>query len=227
MIYGDNLTPIGLAARLAEYISDPSTIRVRVKEHFGRAPTVEQCRKLRQAFENRPQKHVSYADYKYRTNCRRHDGPYEMDEDGFERCATCKEEKRRAELQRELDHIRRLQELRRQKEAARIKLANQQISKALAKLKDRPLDECDVIIQQVCAVFGITRNELLGKSHKLHFVDARTVVVVALRKRGHSYPWIAKRLGGRDHSTIINLFKTQDTRLKRNPLVGRMIETIG
>lgn len=227
MIYADNITPIGMAAKLAEYISDPSTIRARVKDHFGRAPSIDQCRSLRLEVEGRRQKHVSLAEYKFRTDCQKHDGPYEMDEDGFDRCVTCKEEKRRAQIERELNHIRRLQEVRRIKEAARLKIANQQIAAALAMLKNRPQDECDMIVEQVCAVFGITKEELLSRSHARHFVDARTVVVVGLRKRGHSYPWIGKRLGGRDHSTIMHLFNTWDIRAKRNPLVGKMIEAIG
>lgn len=227
MIYSDTITPLSMAAKLAEYITDPSTIRARVKDHFGRAPTVEQCQNLRRQVEGRRQKHVSYADYKFRNECLKHDGPYQMDADGFDRCVTCKEEKRKAEVERELKHIRRLQEVRRIKEAARLKIANQQISAALQALKNRPQDGCDLIVEQVCAVFGITRDELCGKDRRSHFVDARTVVIVGLRKRGHSYNWIAKRLGGRDHSSVMHLFNNWDIRAKRNPLVGTLIEAIG
>lgn len=39
-------TPEGMAKHLAGYIKDPSTIRVRVLEHFGRAPNVYQINAL-------------------------------------------------------------------------------------------------------------------------------------------------------------------------------------
>lgn len=43
-------TPVAYATYLARYIADPSTIRVRTLEQFGRAPTLARCRKLREDY---------------------------------------------------------------------------------------------------------------------------------------------------------------------------------
>lgn len=42
-------TPTQYASAIARYISDPSTIRARTIDSWGRAPTVDQCRDLRAA----------------------------------------------------------------------------------------------------------------------------------------------------------------------------------
>lgn len=41
-------TPLSYARRLASYISDPSTIRVRTLEQFGRSPPIEEIKRLRE-----------------------------------------------------------------------------------------------------------------------------------------------------------------------------------
>lgn len=43
-----NETPSTMAKRLATYINEPSTIRVRVLEYFGYGPSVEKCREFRE-----------------------------------------------------------------------------------------------------------------------------------------------------------------------------------
>ena len=39
--YDDHTTPLSYVKRLGKYISDPSTIRVRVLEYYGRCPSME------------------------------------------------------------------------------------------------------------------------------------------------------------------------------------------
>lgn len=224
MIYSENITPTGLAARLAEYIADPSTIRARVKGHFGRAPTVDQCRNLRRAVENRRMKHISNSGHKFITYCLRHDGPYEMDADGIDRCATCKQEKRRAELEKELAHIRRLLAEKKRKQ----ELANQAIRDALDGLESIPQAEFNTVAEQVAKSLGLTMNELLGPRRNQYIVDGRAVVVRALRNRNKqrwSFPNLG-RLMGRDHTTLVSLDQGFDERAKRNPVLAELVDMI-
>lgn len=224
MIYSENITPIGLAARLAEYISDPSTIRVRVKGHFGRAPTIEQCRNLRRAVENRRMKHVSHAEHKFRNYCLKHDGPYEMDADGIDRCATCKQEARRAELEKELAHIRHLLAEKKRKQ----ELANRTIRDALDGLESIPQAEFTTVAQQVAKSLGLSMDELLGPRRNQYIVDGRAVVVRALRNRNKqrwSFPNLGRHMG-RDHTTLVALDHCFNERARRNPVLADLVDMI-
>jgi hypothetical protein len=224
VIYAENITPTGLAARLAEYITDPSTIRARVKGHFGRAPTIEQCRNLRRAVENRRMKHVSHADHKFRTYCAKHDGPYEMDADGIDRCSTCKQEKRRAELEKELAHIRRLLDEKERKQEE----ANRAIRDALDGIDSLPRAEFNTVVQQVAKSLGLSIDELLGPRRNQYIVDGRAVVVRALRNRNKqrwSFPNLGRHMG-RDHTTLVALDQGFDIRAKRNPVLAELVDMI-
>jgi hypothetical protein len=223
------MTPVGMAAKLAEYITSPSTIRARVMDHFGRAPSVEHCANLRRAVEGRRQKHVSFADYKFRTECRTHDGPYEMGEDGIDRCKTCAEIKRKKDIERELNHIRQLQAERERKERERIKSANHQIADALGALSAITDAEFELVAEQVCKTLGLSVDEIKGPRRNQYIVDARAVVVRVLRTRNRAR-WSFPKLGramNRDHTTIVSLDKTFDYRAKRNPLLAQLVEMIG
>lgn len=232
MIYHDTQSPVGLATKLATYIKDPSTIRARVMDHFGRAPTIDKIREL-QAQVNKPKPYSGTADHKFRLDCLKHEGPYEIDEDGFDRCVVCKKEKPQAQhladMRRRLDDARRKQIERALKEAARQKIAKQQIDHAPVVIVPGFRSVFDQVCDEVCSVFGITREELLGQGRLRYLVDARTVVAVALRRRDPklwSYPTIGRRLGGRDHSTIISLCENWDIRAQRNPLIGQLLEKL-
>jgi len=59
-------------------------------------------------------------------------------------------------------------------------------------------------------------------------VRARACVVQIFRKRGMSFPQIGRRLGGRDHSTIINAYRNFDRYAIKRPelrqVVARVLE---
>ena len=247
MIYGENITPIGLAACLAEYISDPSTIRVRVAEHFGKAPTVEQCRNLRLAVEGRRQKHICHSDSKFKVECRRHDGPYEMDPDGMDRCVQCKAEKLKAEQEKaeqaaaakrrieqyqarmERDRARRkamAEAARRQKVLEAQRQSLEQLKAAEEKLASagKPVLFSELITAVACA-FKLTPDDILGDRRNRICIDARTALAKILKQRGSSYPMIARRMY-RDHSTLVYLLKTYDDRVKRNPAIAAVVERL-
>ena len=76
------------------------------------------------------------------------------------------------------------------------------------------------LVSTVARAFGITPEEVRGRSHVYRLVDARGIVSRVLRSRGWSFPRIGRFLGGRDHSTIISQLKRLDIRLERgDPLI--------
>lgn len=63
------------------------------------------------------------------------------------------------------------------------------------------------IICEAGKAYGLTYTGMIGRTRKRPFIIARAAATLALRDRGMSYPQIAKRIGGRDHSTIIHYVK--------------------
>jgi len=60
------------------------------------------------------------------------------------------------------------------------------------------------LIQTVADIYSFDVTEILGRSRKPMFVEARAVIAIVLRAKGLSYPRIGYHLR-RDHSTVINL----------------------
>jgi len=59
----------------------------------------------------------------------------------------------------------------------------------------------------VCKQFGISKAIIESKSRKAGAVYPRQIVMYLARKHTtHSYPEIGRRLGGRDHTTILHAF---------------------
>lgn len=72
------------------------------------------------------------------------------------------------------------------------------------------------LVTSVAADFDISHGELIGDCRSSTFVEARAVVTRVLHERGWSYPRIGCLLGGRDHSTIINLHRKFEIYARRN-----------
>lgn len=85
----------------------------------------------------------------------------------------------------------------------------------------RPRRTPTELIAAVAHEFGLTGYHLQGPGRSRHLVHPRSVVVRILRDRGMSNPQIGKWLGGRDHSTIINLSRNFDIYARMNPIVQR------
>lgn len=67
------------------------------------------------------------------------------------------------------------------------------------------------ILESAALLFKVSRPEILGESRARQTVKARAAVAwVASKTAGYSSPRIGRELGGRDHSTILNLFKRAD-----------------
>lgn len=87
-----------------------------------------------------------------------------------------------------------------------------------ARLEERRLP-LDVILGSVGEQFGLTPDDIRGRTRTAPHVEARAIVATILHERGLSYPAVGRLLGGRDHSTIINLVHKFDIYGARNPLV--------
>lgn len=237
MIYTENVTPTGLATRLAEYIADPSTIRAHVRSHFGRAPSIDIIRNIRRKVETRRERSAAYADDKFVVHCQRHSGPYELDIDGYDRCTQCRDEKAAAakikadqatEMARQLAAMKaRVERDRARRQEITKEMQHKELATANAILASvgKPVLFRDLLVA-VAAAFKITPEDILGPERHRLFVDARTALSQILKLRGSSYPMIGKRLGGKDHSSIINLLRIYDRRAERNPLIALVVERL-
>ena len=66
----------------------------------------------------------------------------------------------------------------------------------------RPADrEC---IRLVAALLGSSSDAVRGKGRHPELVRARWACMVALRRRGLSYPEIGQAMGGKDHTTVMH-----------------------
>jgi chromosomal replication initiation ATPase DnaA len=211
------MSPIGMAGQLATYIADPSTIRVRVLEHFGRAPTLEQCQNLRNSFERRHFKRNLCAERFTRFKCG-HDATEDntiAGADGIDRCKACHDEAERLKTERELERI---AAWKREAIATR---ARRQAFEALTERKNYAQSE---VLAEVCKLFGCTIEDFKDRHNKKALlVDARTVAAVLLRDRGLSFPVIGK-LMDRDHTSIVYLMQRFPARAENRP---RVLEALG
>lgn len=232
MIYTENVTPTGLAMRLAEYIADPSTIRAHVRSHFGRAPSVDVIRGIRRKVEQRKQRHVPFTEDKFVVHCQRHSGPYVLDEDGMDRCVQCKAEKRAAE-QAKAEQAAKMQ---RQLAVMQARVAHQRV--LAEELRRNELAVVGHILENhgkpvlfqdllsaVAAAFEMTPDDITGLNRQRIYVDARAALARILRIRGSSFPMIGKRMN-RDHSSIVYLEQNFDIRAKRNPLIALVVDRL-
>ena len=87
------------------------------------------------------------------------------------------------------------------------------------------------IVEQVCAKHGITPAELTGARRAVHISAARQEAVYRMsRETNLSLPQIGKRIGGRDHTTIIHSIRRHEAKLRgevyRQPRYGQAAEAI-
>lgn len=78
------------------------------------------------------------------------------------------------------------------------------------------------LINSVARDFEVTPEEMVGERRHKHLVLARSVVAVLLKRRGWSYPRIARAIGRNDHTTVINavrqfdIYQSQDDRVSES-----------
>ena len=69
-------------------------------------------------------------------------------------------------------------------------------------------------LRELADFYGLTVDDITGKSRRKHIIPARHHAMAMLRQRGWSYPEIGRKLGGRDHSTVIHGIKKHYERLR-------------
>lgn len=194
-IYEEVKSPEELARRFASYMRDPSTIRARVKEHFGRAPSVEECRRILDRVRNptRGPRVKSYFYERFRCDHERTEENAILMENGEVFCRTCHLEKREKE----------------QAKAA-------QKPTIPASVNPGPMVQPVFVMKEVARRFNVTVDELTGPRRERVYVNARSVVVKLLRERNLSFSRVGFYLK-RDHASIKYLAKTYADRAKHNP----------
>lgn len=88
------------------------------------------------------------------------------------------------------------------------------------------------IVDEVCAKHGVTRAEIMGIRRALKLVAARQEAMYRMsRETSFSLPQIGKRLGGRDHTTVLHGIRRHEAvlqgRVYRQPRYGKALEATG
>ncbi len=84
----------------------------------------------------------------------------------------------------------------------------------------------DAVYCAVCAEFDCTRKELMGQSRRKAFTVPRWIVMYLLRKARLSYPEVGRRVGGRDHSTVIKDLRKLDGLMREDHLTSGRVNLI-
>jgi len=223
MIDYDYSTPHSYAARIAHWISDPSTIRLRTSEMYGRdrAPSIEECRAFREKATTKRDRRTPEM-----FGCGHDREPMNIIEysDGREKCMICHkavQDKRRAA--QEADRTRRA------KLAEEARIAAKRAKAAAKAAYLVPIENHAVygdILASVAKAFGLTVAELKGEGRACLYIGARAVAIKLMRDAGASFPNIAKRLNKDCHSTIIHSYKTWGKRSAANPYLKVVYEAL-
>lgn len=174
--------PETYAARLARYIRDPSTIRARTINEYGRAPSIERIQEMvAQAREKSAAIRMAAL----------RDVPDEGEDaqlwatPGLARMAS---ERREAAI----------------RIAAQLALARLDEAEGCADSPRRELASLRDIITMAAHAFGLTHADIIGRSRKTEIVAIRYMVAWILLKRGRlSSSQVGRALGGRDHSSAL------------------------
>lgn len=220
-------SPIEYAERLARYINDPSTIRARTLNQFGSAPSIEKCRELRAAasvtniipIEKRGVRPFKCGHDRSDDNCL-------LLESGNVVCRICDDD-RSARVERQVREAQaRAAELEVQLTALRE--ANRRAEELRKQIDDesaprRTFVSTKDIIRLAANVAGITVAEMMGPGRSTKFVQARFAVYLVSQERGLSTPEIGRRVGGRDHSSVLHGIARAKDMEKRDPEFARIM----
>lgn len=175
--------PEAYAARLARYIREPSTIRARTINEYGRAPSIERIQEL---VANARAKSAAIRMAALR------DVPDEGEDaqlwatPGLSRLA---KERREASI----------------RAAAQLALARLDQAEGAGDVPRREMASLRDIITMAAHAFGLTHADIVGRSRKPEIVAIRHMVAWILIKRGRlSSGQVGRALGGRDHSSILH-----------------------
>lgn len=224
-------TPTSYARYLAGYINDPSTIRVRVKEEFGRSPSVDIIKAIIETRQAKDKVANQECDARFRSRftCGHPETADNilLGENGRDYCRTCEEAKINVKRQRELDKHMRERAAIALKEAerdARLVKIEKSIKTILTTEPKRPRLGGETI-KAVANYFKLEASDIVGRKGSRIFVDARIAVTLIMRDRDLSYPQIGRFLN-RDHTTIIHLARMAPERILKNPKIIAAVEAL-
>jgi chromosomal replication initiator protein len=87
----------------------------------------------------------------------------------------------------------------------------QDVLGVLLESNENPSIDIEEIIETVCSYFDVKRSDLIGTSRLKKFSGPRHIAQYLTRKLTTlSYPEIAQRFGGRDHTSVLHAFKKID-----------------
>lgn len=75
-------------------------------------------------------------------------------------------------------------------------------------------EDVDTIIESTTEITGITIEQIMGKSRKRHFVDARKILVNVMRKHLKLTCFQVAKVINKDHSSIVHYEKMHPIHLK-------------
>lgn len=83
----------------------------------------------------------------------------------------------------------------------------------------------DIIIA-AAKLSKFTPEQIKGGQRHKDLVKARFAVCYVARKKGYSFPVIGRRLGGRDHTTIMNAIDKAEVYRDYDPEFARMVDRL-
>jgi len=183
--WGDARAPLRYAERLSRYIGDASTVRVRVLDRFGRAPSIETIRSYRSHWLDEVRERSAPFYVKGMENDEEEEGEPEVGASDQQILALAISEPEAEPTPEPVVH---------------------EVT-ALTRAATGLHSSADVI--NACAMAcNISHGELIGSMRSRQYVEARNLCAAVLRARGNSYPNVGRFIGGRDHSTIIHSVRT-------------------
>jgi len=76
------------------------------------------------------------------------------------------------------------------------------------------------IIKAVAGFFEISPSDLVGRDRSKEFIEPRQITMYLMRDMlNMSYPYIASKIGNRDHTTAIYSFKKVDVSIGKDPIL--------
>lgn len=142
-------------------------------------------------------------------------------------CATCRNVSAKIPPERALDYLylaRRIGSAR----AAEVILSGAPVPRMRAQNSQRfqPTIQSSQIVAKIACEMEVTTADITGPSRSTACIHARALAIKAMRVRGISYPAIGRRLGGRDHSTIIHAERRFADYAKIDPTMNDILERL-
>ncbi|MCL5006557.1 MAG: chromosomal replication initiator protein DnaA [Patescibacteria group bacterium] len=108
-------------------------------------------------------------------------------------------------------------------------LSTEELGKIVAEMTDRGAINIspNQVIKSVADFFEILPNDLTGRSRSKELVEPRQIAIFLLRDMlDMSFPYIASKVGKRDHSTAIYAYKKINNDLTKNPNLHQKVMMI-